>query len=58
MNNEEIAKEVFECWDCKCLDEDFYDNCMDTICDMIGFECGVIPDRAYEIWNIIEEKYL
>lgn len=58
MNNEEIAKEVFEYWDCNCTDEDFYGNCMDSICDMIGFECGAIPDRAYEIWNIIEEKYL
>lgn len=59
MNNEEIAKEVFEYWDCNCTDDDFYDNCIETISEMIGFRSGgVMPDRVIEIWNIIEEKYL
>lgn len=58
MNNEEIAKEVFEYWDCNCTDDDFYDNCMESICEAIGHESGPTPQRADDIWNIIEKKYL
>lgn len=58
MKNEEIADEVFECWDLNCVDDDFYDNCMESICEAIGHESGPIPQRAYDIWNIIEKKHL
>ena len=56
--NGEIAKEVFDTWDGCCTDEDFYKNCMETICDIIGHKSGPIPDQAYDIWNIIDKIYL
>ena len=56
--NGEIAKEVFDAWDGCCTDEDFYRNCMETICDIIGHKSGPIPDQAYDIWNIIDKIYL
>ena len=56
--DEQIADEVFEMWDDACCDEDFYDNCMESICDIIGHTAGPIPDQAYIIWEIINEKYL
>lgn len=39
-------------------DEDFYNNCMESICSKLEVGVGPIPDRAYEIWSIIEEEYL
>ena len=53
-----IAGEVYNKWDGACEDEEFYKNCMSSICDKLEVESGVIPDRAYEIWSIIEEEYL
>lgn len=58
MDLDVIAKEVSEYWKDNCIDEEFYDNCMDSICEEIGFESGVIPQEAYDIWNIIEQKYI
>lgn len=56
--DEQIADEVFEMWDDDCCDEDFYDNCMESISDIIGHVSGPMPDRAIAIWEIINEKYL
>lgn len=54
-----IAKEISEYWKSNCIDEEFYENCMNSICEHIGFNSGgIIPQEAYEIWNIIEKKYL
>ena len=39
-------------------DEDFYKNCIESICNRLGVGVGPIPDRVYEIWSIIEEEYL
>ena len=39
-------------------DEDFYRECMFSICNRLNIVSGPIPDRAYEIWNIIEGEYL
>ena len=52
-----IAGEVFKEWE-YCNDEDFYKNCMSSICDKLGVTVGPVPDRAYEIWSIIEGEYL
>ena len=52
-----IAGEVFKEWE-YCNDDDFYKNCMSSICDKLGVTVGPVPDRAYEIWTIIEEEYL
>ena len=39
-------------------DEDFYKNCISTICNKLEVGVGPIPKRVYEIWSIIEEEYL
>lgn len=52
-----IAEEVYQDFE-NANDEDFYHLCMETICDRLGHVTGPIPDRAYKIWNIIEEEYL
>ena len=39
-------------------DEDFYDCCMESICNRLEVGVGPVSDRAYEIWSIIEEEYL
>lgn len=52
-----IAGEVYKEWE-YCNDEDFYRECMFSICNKLGVEVGPIPDRVYEIWSIIEEEYL
>ena len=39
-------------------DEDFYKNCISTICNKLEVGVGPIPGRVYEIWSIIEEEYL
>ena len=55
----ELAKEISSFWKNNCFDEDFYDNCIESICEEIGFtESGVIPNEVYEIWDIIEENFL
>ena len=54
----ELAIEIGEYWNENCTDDDFYDNCMDEILEEIGFDFeGPIPNIAYEIWNIIENKF-
>ena len=52
-----IAGEVYNEFE-YCNDEDFYKNCMESICNKLEVGVGPIPDRAYEIWSIIEEEYL
>lgn len=52
-----IAGEVYSEWN-DCADEDFYKNCMSSICDRLEVGVEPIPCRAYEIWGIIEEEYL
>ena len=42
----------------KPYDEDFYKNCIESICNRLEVGVGPIPDRVYEIWSIIEEEYL
>ena len=39
-------------------DEDFYKNCIESICNRLEVGVGPIPDRVYKIWSIIEEEYL
>lgn len=39
-------------------DEDFYDCCMESICNRLEVGVGPVSERAYEIWSIIEEEYL
>lgn len=39
-------------------DDDFYRNCIESICKKLEVGVGPIPDRVYEIWSIIEEEYL
>ena len=59
LNNlDTIAKEISEYWKNNCTDEEFYKNCMNSICEYIGFNSGIIPQEAYEIWDIIEKNYL
>ena len=41
-----------------CVDEDFYKNCIESICNKLEVGVGPVPDRVYEIWSIIEEEYL
>ena len=53
-----IAGEVFAQWNGECDDEYFYKNCIESICDKLNIGSGPIPERVYEIWTIIEEKYL
>ena len=53
-----IAKEISDYWKKNCTDEEFYKNCMNSICEYIGFDNGIIPQEAYEIWDIIEKNYL
>ena len=52
-----IAGEVYSEWN-GCADEDFYRNCMSSICDKLKVDVGPIPERVYEIWSIIEEEFL
>ena len=53
-----IAGEIFNKWNNNCEDEDFYRNCIESICNKLNFDSGPIPNRVYEIWSIIEEEYL
>ena len=39
-------------------DDDFYDCCMESICNRLEVGVGPVSNRAYEIWSIIEEEYL
>ena len=52
-----IAGEVYEEF-ADCNDDDFYRNCIESICNRLEVEVGPIPDRVYEIWSIIEGEYL
>lgn len=52
-----IAGEVFNQF-CEESDEKFYRKCMNAICEKLEVGIGPVPDRAYEIWSIIEEEYL
>ena len=52
-----IAGEVYQEFK-DCNDEDFYRECMFSICNKLNVVSGPIPNRAYEIWSIIEEEYL
>ena len=52
-----IAGEVYHEFE-DCNDEDFYRECMFSICNRLNVVSGPIPDRAYDIWNIIEREYL
>ena len=52
-----IAGEVYQEFE-DVNDEDFYKNCIESICNRLGVGVGPIPDRVYEIWSIIEEGYL
>lgn len=61
MNNKNLDKLAYETalfWANNCEDEEFYDNCMDTICNELEIGSGVIPNEAYKVWDIIENKYL
>ena len=61
MNEEEkrnIALNIGEFWLTNCLDDDYYDNCMEEILETIGHTKGPIPDLAYEIWGIIEKEVI
>lgn len=61
MNKKEMdnmAYDIASFWSTNCFDEDFYDNCMNDICERLDVDSGVITDEAYEVWNIIEDKYL
>lgn len=56
MNYEEkdnIAYETASYWTNNCIDEDFADNCINTIMQEVN-DINI----TNEIWNIIEEKYL
>lgn len=58
LNNlDTTAKEISEYWKSNCTDEELYENCMNSICEYIGFH-GIIPQGAYEILDIIEKNYL
>lgn len=52
-----MAGAVYSEW-IGCVADDFYKNCMSSICDKLEVGVGPVPDRAYEIWSIIEEEYL
>lgn len=52
-----IASEVYHEFE-YCNDEDFYHLCVESICNRLEVGVEPIPDRAYEIWSIIEEMYL
>ena len=52
-----IAGEVYHEFE-DANDEDFYHLCMESISNRLGVGAGIIPDRVYEIWSIIEEEYL
>lgn len=52
-----IAGEVYQEFE-DANDEDFYHLCMESISNRLGVGAGIIPDRVYEIWKIIEEEYL
>lgn len=58
MNKDKLAKEIADTWRDNCPDDDFYDNCMNTIIEELELGEGPMPDEVYEIWNIIEEKYI
>lgn len=57
-NKKELAKNIGEYWINNCPDEDFYNNCMENILKEIGHKRGPIPDKAYEIWGIIEKEFI
>lgn len=50
---DDLAYRTAEYWSNNCTDDDFYGNCMDTILGEVKD-----PDKAHEIWDIIEMKYL
>ena len=52
-----IAGEVYQKFE-DVNDEDFYDCCMESICNRLEVGVGPVSNRAYEIWSIIEEEYL
>lgn len=52
-----IAGEVYQEFE-DVNDEDFYDCCMESICNRLEVGVGPVSNRAYEIWSIIEEEYL
>lgn len=58
MDKKLIAKDIAEYWKDNCTDEDFYNNCIENICQELNIKSGVIPNEVYEIWNIIEREYL
>lgn len=61
-----IAYEVASYWTHNCPDDDFHDNCIENICQIIQDEhpasCGKTDIctcmLVYNTWNIIEDKYL
>ena len=63
MNKDELAKEIAKYWKENCTDtnvmsNEFYKNCIQTITEELEVGAGPIPDEVYEIWQIIEEKYM
>lgn len=52
-----IAGEVYNEFE-DANDDDFYDCCMESICNRLEVGVGPVSNRAYEIWSIIEEEYL
>ena len=57
IDKEKLATEIGEYWLNNCTDGDYFKNCMISICDELNHDEGPLPDEAYEIWNLIEEKY-
>lgn len=56
----DIAKKTAEYWKNNCSDEDFYKNCLQTICNEFHISDveGPIPDDVYDVWDIIEKEYM
>lgn len=52
-----IAGEVYQEFE-DVSDEDFYDCCIESICNRLEVGVGPIPNRVYAIWSLIEEEYL
>ena len=57
-NERKLAKDIAEYWSNNCPDDEFYDNCMENILEEIGHTRGPIPNKAYEIWGIIEKEFI
>lgn len=62
-----IAFDTADYWSENCTDDDFYKNCLESICNELQdtIHCRnnnksnhVVCNNVYGIWNIIENKYL